>query len=185
MRAVLNLIPQPIRAIHPVDTSSPSQPSNVSPLQQAQIDWNSIFMANQANSSRIQDGNRPIQLSVENQRQNTSWGDSMDAKHESVTRVYALIVNGLTLDRRGCQFDELCKVSKEVQDDMVACQEHCLDTTQAIVRSIMYDTIRKSWPRSKLTLGTTPTPFVNMYKPGGTIDVLCGSHHRESYVVFS
>ena len=73
------------------------------------------------------------------------------------------------MDRRGGQFDELCKVSKEVQADMVACQEHCLDTTQVIVRSIMYDTIRKSWPRSRLTLGTTPTPFVNMYKPGGTM----------------
>ena len=116
MRAVLNLIPQPIRAIHPVDTSSQRQPSNVSPLQQAQIDWNSFFMANQANSSQIQEGNQPIQLSVENQRQNTScWGD------ESVTRVYALNVNGLTLDRRGGQFDELCKVSKEVQAGRYGC----------------------------------------------------------------
>ena len=72
MRDVLNLIPHPIRAIHPVDTSPPSQPSNVFPLQQAQIDWNSVFTVQQANSSRIQNGNSPIQLSAENQRNNSS-----------------------------------------------------------------------------------------------------------------
>ena len=169
MSDALNLIPQPLRAVHPINRSAPSQPLAVPPLRQAQIDWNSFFLAQQSNSSRIRDGHRPIQLSVENQRTNSPWGDPLEAKSEATTRIYALNLNGLTLDRRGGQFDDLCKVAKEAQADIVACQEHCLDTTQSVVRSILYDTIRQSWTRTRLTLGTTPTPFVNMYKPGGTM----------------
>ena len=106
---------------------------------------------------------------MENQRTNSSWGDPLAEKSGTITRVYALNLNVLTIDRRGGQFDDLCKVAKEVQADIVACQEYCLDTTQAVVRSIMYDTIRQSWARTRLTLGTTPTSFTNMYKPGGTM----------------
>lgn len=179
-----NLIPQHIQAIHPVNRSLPNQPPRFSPLQQAQIDWNSFFLAQQSHSSRIRDGNRQIQLSVENQRTNSQWGDPLEEKSESTTRIYALNLNRLTIDRRGGQFDDLCKVAKEAQADIVACQEHCLDTTQSVLRSILYDTIRQSWTRTRLTLGTTPTLFVNMYKPGGTMLFTSNrTYHRASDLI--
>ena len=53
-------------------------------------------------------------MSVENQRENKLWGDALEEKLETSTRVYGLNVNGLTLDRRGGQYDTLCSVIKEV-----------------------------------------------------------------------
>ena len=43
----------------------------------------------------------------------------MGEKPDTVTRIYGLNVNGLTLDRRGGQLDVLCKVLKEVQADVL------------------------------------------------------------------
>ena len=77
----------------------------------------------------------------------------------------------------------MCKVAKEVQADIVACQEINLDTTQPVVRSILYETLRKSWKRSRLSLGGTPTTFVHMYKPGGTM--LASVNHVTGRVISS
>jgi squalene cyclase len=60
----------------------------------------------QSNITRVSEGNRPIQLSVENQRTNNSWGGPMNEKSDHITRVDSLDVNGFALDRRGGQFDE-------------------------------------------------------------------------------
>ena len=169
-------VPVPTQASH--HTCQPAQ-------AQAQVtasDWTDFF-ARQSAILREADGNRPIQLSIENQRTNNPWGDPLVKKSDNITRIYSLNVNGFTLDRRGGQFDELCTVAKEVQADIVACQEINLDTTQPVVRSILYDTLRKSWKRSRLSLGGTPTPFVNMYKPGGTM--LVSTHHITGRVLTS
>jgi exonuclease III len=148
----------------------PQQPSiNEVHNTQAQRDWRDFFARQQANPDRIRNGHRPVQLSVENQRANDPWGDLIEEKQDSMTRVNSLNANGFTLDRRGGQFDAFCRVVKEVQADIVACQEHCLDTTQLIVRSVLYDTLKNHWTRSRLTLGTTPITFNNMYKPGDTM----------------
>ena len=136
-----------------------------------QTQWKDFF-ARQSTRTRVTEGSRPIQLSVENQRTNSPWGDLLNEKSDHVTRVYSLNVNGFALDRRGGQFDELCRIASEVQTDMIACQEINIDTTQPVVRSILYETLRKAWTRSRLALGCTDTTFVNMYKPGGTMLVL-------------
>ena len=49
----------------------------------------------------------------------------------NVTRAYSLNTNGLSIGRRGGRFDDLCKVVKEVNTDIVWCQEHNLDTTRS------------------------------------------------------
>ena len=152
-------------ALYPTNQANPTAVCQ----QQAQQAWTTFFAAQQVNADRVRDGHRHVQLSVENQRANSPWGDILEEKSESTTRVYSLNANGFTLDRRGGQFDEFCKVTKEVQADIVACQEHCLDTTQPVVRSVLFDTLRNSWTRSRLTLGTTPITYSNMYKPGGTL----------------
>jgi exonuclease III len=111
---------------------------------------------------------------MENQQANCSWGDMMGEKPDTVTRIYGLNVNGLTLDRRGGQLDVLCKVLKEVQADVLCGQEHNLDSNQTPVRSIIFHTICNHWQQPKATFGTTPITFNNMYKPGGTFMVTAG-----------
>ncbi len=101
-------------------------------------------------------------------------GRYIQEKQETTRRIYGLNVNGLTLDRRGGQFDLLCEVMKEVQADVLCGQEHNLDSDQTPVRSLIFNTIRNHWQRSKATFGTTPIPFNKMYKPGGTFMVTAG-----------
>ena len=48
-------------------------------------------------------------------------------------RVYAVNVNGFTLDRRGGQFDTYCTMLQEVQADVACGQEHNLDSIQSPV----------------------------------------------------
>jgi hypothetical protein len=113
-------------------------------------------------------------MTAENHRANTSWGDPLLGKWASTTRIYSLNVNGLSLDRRGGKFDELCKVMKEVQADVLCCQEHCLDTTRPNACNILHDTARQHWARTRITYGNTPTPFLTDHKPGGTMIVSSG-----------
>ena len=141
--------------------SSGEHYDDVTILQKAQEQWRSLFM-------RPEQILRPAVLSVENRRQNSFWGDPMEAKEESHTRVYAMNVNGLTLDRRGGQYTTVCAVQKEIQADVFCGSEHNLDTTQSQVRSVLYDTISQYWDRNRLVFGTSPIPFKSSYKPGGT-----------------
>jgi hypothetical protein len=112
-------------------------PTPLTFLQQAQSHWAALFQ--QPNGPRqVPDGNRPVILSVANQRLNNSWGDTLQEKQETTTRIYGLNVNGLTLDRRGGQFDLLCEVMKEVQADVLCGQEHNLDSDQTIYTKLFY-----------------------------------------------
>lgn len=138
-------------------------------LQKAQTEWNQLFTRQRASETIHSNGKRPVILTAQHQRTNKEWGDILHCKDETITRLYSLNVNGLTLDKRGGQFDELCKVAKEVQADILCCQEHNLDTTQTAVKTIIYDTLRQHWPRSRITMGTTPIPFATTFKPGGTM----------------
>jgi hypothetical protein len=85
------------------------------------------------------DNQRPIVLSVENQRANSCgaihWGEQ-----DGVTRLYGMNVNGLRLDKRGGQMDVLCKVLTEFQADVFCGQGHSLDSNISHVRQILYHT---------------------------------------------
>jgi exonuclease III len=137
--------------------------SDLQRLHKAKIEWDLLFKQKQKTA------NRAIVLTAHNQRTNKAWGDTLEEKDCTTTRIYALNVNGFTLDRRGGQFNELCQVAKEVQADIICCQEHNIDTMQTQVRSILFDTLRQHWPRSRITMGTTPIQFTSMFKPGGTM----------------
>jgi hypothetical protein len=107
-------------------------------LEQARNAWNQMFnQSDQRGDIQVLDANRPIQLSLENLNNNVKWGDELGAKPEDTTRIYVLNVHGLSLDRRGGHFDDLCKVSKEVQADVLCGQEINVDVTQPMVRSIL------------------------------------------------
>ena len=114
-------------------------------------------------------------LSKENLANNQHWGDALEPKTDRTFRVYGQNVNGLTLDRRGGQFDALCRVIKEVQADVMCGQEHQLDTAQYPVKSILYQTCKQHWQRSRMNFGTTAVPFKAMYKPGGTFITTVGN----------
>jgi hypothetical protein len=64
---------------------------------------------------------------------------------------------------------------------VVGCQEHNLDTTQVAVKSILYDTAKRVWNRSKFHFGSTPIQFAKMYKPGGTL--LASLNHTTGRVI--
>jgi hypothetical protein len=85
----------------------------------ARDQWQQFFQRHRTNDDQVPDGNRPVVLSVENQRANTHWGDVLLEKPDCVTRVYAMNVNGLSLDRRGGKFSTVCQVQREVQADIL------------------------------------------------------------------
>jgi hypothetical protein len=74
----------------------------------------------------------------------------------------------------GDNLTQACEVHKEVQADIMCGQEHNLDSDQTYVCSILYSTSRQHWRRSRVIFGTTPIPFTNSYKPGGTFIVSAG-----------
>jgi hypothetical protein len=143
-------------------------------LHNAQAEWKRIWkrQAETEPSSTIQQ--RQSTLTAENHRVNTSCGDLLVEKPASTTRLYSMNVNGLSLDRRGGKFDELCKITREVQADILCCQEHNLDTTRPNVRSVIHETARQHWSRLCITLGTTPTPFLSDHKPELTLTMSVG-----------
>jgi hypothetical protein len=113
-----------------------------------------------SDTPNVAEGNRPIILSVEYQRANISWGDNLTEKPATVTRIYGLNVNGLKLDTRGGQLDDLCKIINEVQADVFCGQEHNLDSDSTQVRQILYQTARSHWwKQSRIMFGTNPIAF--------------------------
>jgi exonuclease III len=152
---------------------------NANWLQTAQQSWRSMmsWTSNQVtpNPHPIPQQRNASVLTTQNQRTNEPWGDHMGEKPPNCTRIHIQNVNGFTLDGRGGQFDHYCTTHKEIQADISCGQEHKLDTTQMHVRSILYDTARQHWNRSKMSFGTTPIPFSSQYKPGGTFILSTGS----------
>jgi exonuclease III len=158
-------------------STTPSTTRHTTPqqqLQHAQVQWKRILDKKSDKALHPRTPQRQFILTAENHRVNNPWGDPLVEKSSDVTRLYSLNVNGLSLDKRGGKFDELCKIMKEVQADIVCCQEHNLDTTKTSVRSILNKTARQHWSRSRLTYGTSPTPFLTDHKPGGTMITTVG-----------
>ncbi|KAI2492122.1 hypothetical protein MHU86_22426 [Fragilaria crotonensis] len=132
-------------------------------------------MCERQQSPAVQARRSETVLTSANRRSNAPWGDVLQEKPSHVTRIYSQNVNGLTFDRRGGQFEEVCRVHKEVQADIFVGQEHNLDTTQYHVRSSLYDAAKQHCERARLIFGTTPIPFHSTYKPGGTFILSSGN----------
>jgi exonuclease III len=114
-------------------------------------------------------------LPVNDAINNTHWGDECQVKANHCFRLYVQNVNGLPLDRRGGQFDALCKVQKETQADVLLAQVHNLDSTQFQGTSILHATSKQHWDRYRLNIASTPISFKSMYKPGGTLMLTVGN----------
>ena len=76
---------------------------------------------------------------------------------------------------KGGKFDSVCRSLKEIQADVFCGQEHNVDTTQAKLRHIVFDTASQHWERHRLVIGTSPIPFTTPFKPGGTMVMTVGS----------
>ena len=155
-------------------TETPRRHTNTEQLSKAQAEWGRFFTQRIENGTEIQSVHRETNISRANQRTNKYWGDELQAKEVGTLRVYSGNVNGFTLDRRGGQFDQYCATMREVQADIVCGQEHNLDTVQSSVRSILYDTTRQHWKRSRINFSNTPVAFKNQYKPGRTFIMTVG-----------
>lgn len=144
-------------------------------LQRARALWTEMFTKAPRTTASTQ-GHRPIALTMENQVTNEPWGDEISGpKSATITRIYAMNVNGLRLDQRGGQLDVLSKVLKEVEADVFCGQEHNLESNHTSVKQIIYKTTREHWKRSKVTFATTPILFPRHYKPGGTFMISSGN----------
>ena len=98
-----------LRQSLPTDTAM-QQADDPTTLSQAQAQWKNLFQSRRTAPPILPDGNRPIIMSHANQRANHPWGDLLQEKASHHTRIYAMNVNGLTLDRRGGQFDAVCEI---------------------------------------------------------------------------
>ena len=140
----------------------------LSTLSIAQHEWKKVL-----DGTRGPD-RRPM-LPMNDAITNTFWGDECKAKAGNLFRLYVQNVNGLPLDWRGGQFDNLCQVQKETQADVFLGQEHNVDSTQFQVKSILHATCKQHWERYRLNIATTPISFKSMYKPGGTFMLTVGN----------
>ena len=141
-----------------------------STLAIAQHEWRKVLVEGTGGT----EARRPM-LPVTDALQNTYWEDPCTETEGTLFRLYAQNVNGLPLDRRGGQFDTLCKVQKETEADVFLGQEHNLDSTQTQVRSILHATSKQHWERYRLNIATTPIQFKSVYKPGGTFMLTVGN----------
>ena len=157
---------------HPTVRSPVSQrTSQQSPeltLTKATCEWRKLLSGYTVEEREIL-SHRPIVLSTENMKHNEYWGDLLGQKEESHTRIYSINVNGISVDRRGGTFDDICRTVKEVQADVLCLQEHNLDTTKPKIRSMLFDAANQHWKRNRIAIATTPITFEAAYKPGGTM----------------
>jgi hypothetical protein len=102
-------------------------------------------------------------------------GRRAQGKAENTIRVLAANVNGFSLERRGGQYDNYCRVLRAAQVDIACGQEHNLDTTKSVARSILHNTTQQHWQRNRITFSSTPLKFENLYKPGGTLILSVGN----------
>jgi hypothetical protein len=132
-------------------------------LHKAQVKWKELFSRHNTHKTKVVSEIRPASaetvMTTGNRRGNNYWGDELQAKPPHITRIYSQNVHGLTLDRRGGQFEDVCKVHNEVQADIFLGQEHNLDTTQFHVRSSLYDAAKQHCVRARLAFGTSPISF--------------------------
>ena len=96
-------------------------------LEIAQAEWKKVLNPNA--TPGVPSVNREIVLTTINRRSKVYWGDELKEKAEDTIRIPAANVNGFTLDRRGGQYDNYCRVLKAAQVDIACGQEHNLDTT--------------------------------------------------------
>ncbi len=94
-----------------------------------------------------------------------SIDDTREKDNAGILRVYSGSINGLTLDRRGRQFDHYCTSLKEALVDVACGQEHNLDTIQSPIWSILYKTARQHWHRLRINFSTIPVVFKSQYNP--------------------
>ena len=109
--------------------SHTAYPSQEVTLSQATHAWRKLLSGYTAEEREIIH-HRPVVLSIDNMKHNDSWGDRLGPKDELHTRIYAINVNGISVDRRGGTFDDICRTVKEVQADELCLQEHNLETTK-------------------------------------------------------
>lgn len=118
-------------------------------LDRAKTQWKNLFSwpTSPTNLLNTKPGRRqPSILTLRNQRTNEPWGNILSGnKTSNLTRVYMENVNGLSIDRRGGQLNDVCEVIQETQANIFCGQEHNLDVTQMRIRSILYDTVRQYW----------------------------------------
>lgn len=143
-------------------------------LQRAQAQWRHLMSRTGPPVADLPHRRETV-LSTANSRDNNPWGDELCGKDDTITRVYAINLNGLQLDNKGGKFDSVCRYIKETQADVFCGQEHNVDTTQASVRNILFDTTKQHWERNRIVFGTSPIPFKTQFKPGGTMVMTVGS----------
>jgi hypothetical protein len=107
---------------------------------------------------------------------NAPWGDTLNlTKPEGTFCLYGLNPNGFRIDKQGGNITKFFYMASSIDADFVGCSEHNLNFTQFRVQDTAYKAIRNTVEHSKAVWYTTPTPFENTYKPGGTMSCILGN----------
>lgn len=94
-----------------------------SELEAAQIQWRNLFSRPTSPGEAPQllshvRYHKPGLLTRSNQRENHRWGDILGQKSSHYTRVNVQNVNGISIDGRGGQLNDICAVAQETQADI-------------------------------------------------------------------
>ena len=120
---------------------------------------------------------RTVQLTTENLQNNEPFGNEMTEKEDGTFRIWGNNFNGLTIDKSGGDFMELCDEAATMQADIVTGTEHNLDTRKYYVRKKCYETCMKhrNVDHYKLQMSSTAIEAATLYKPGGTLILARGN----------
>lgn len=161
--------PKPPQTPTPTNQTNHQEPSTSAPLPQPTI-WQR-YMTSNAPDRNLHPTNatktrtrRPILLSPENVKQNTVYGDTLQAKPPHTTRAYSMNPNGIYLDQTGGDMTTLCKISQEVEADILLQYEINLDTTKPKVNYLLRKAVNSlNWHtgKPKLTVASSPLPAKN------------------------
>ena len=87
-------------------------------------------------------------------------------------RQYAQNINGLKIDEKGGDLNQISEFLNIYQCDIVGLSEINLDVTKYKVQRILAETLTRSFEANQSCMSTSEIPFDNMYKPGGTMTTI-------------
>jgi hypothetical protein len=145
-------------------------------------------MFNYAHDYRLQFDQQPRHPAVlsTNNLKNLHWGDKLKyPRPKNTFRVYCQNVNGLKIDDQGGELQPISEFLREYQCNLVGLTEINLSVSKYKVRTIISDTLSRSFDAHQCSMSASTIPFDSYYQPGGTLtavfnDTVCRFKSKSS-----
>jgi exonuclease III len=92
-----------------------------------------------------------------------------DPKPTKTLRVFCQNINGLRLDAKGGDINQIIETIKELEIDVVGFSEINLDVSKYKVQKILSQAFHSGFEAHQIASSTSTVPFASNYKPGGTL----------------